>query len=754
VGRILLIAGSSSRIPSLAASSIQVMRMADAFAGLGHEVTLLAPAGRGELAGLRVPDVRAFYGVSAPFTIARAFAPGSGRGAEVLFAAAARAPAASPPRGHSGLRELSRGGRPWDLVLSRHALSTVFLARAGISHVYEAHHVRLRGRVDHWLLPALRSPVVERVVAIAETLAAELARHGVPPERILVAPDAADSPAATPPPRSESGRPLRCTYAGSLDPLKGLSTLLAAARTLPAVEFEVIGGTPAPARDRAGGPATANVQWRGAVPPAEVARLLATADVLLMPHAARAASRYLSPLKLFEYLAAGRAIVASDLPATREILTHEANALLVAPDDAPALAQAIARLAGDPVLRTRLGAAARDSAAGRTWRARATRILDRLPARRPDRLRVGHLLNSFHPLVGGAERQAAALGNRQAAQGHAVTAITRRRPGLPAVDGVGGVAIHRLFAGFGAASFIAAGLAFLASRATPFDVLHAHQARSNAVLGLLGRRAGGPLVVKVAGLDVPRGKRLGDRLRRQLLQRADAVVALTSVMRDELLQLGVPPLRLHIIPNGVDAERFRPATPAERAAARAACGVGREYPVVLFMGRLERVKGPDLALAAFEDLARAGEANHARLLIVGQGPLAAELGRRAQAIAGGQVALLGEVADPVPLYRAADILLAPSRSEGLSNTLLEAMACGLAIVATHAGGNPDLLADGATACLVPPAREPLAAALRSLLREPERRAALGAAAAREARRSYDLGRITERYEELYRSLLG
>ena len=81
MGRILLIAGSASRIPSLAANSIQVMRMADAFAGLGHQVTLLVPSGRGELGGLAVPDERAFYGVQSPFTIARARTPGGGRSA-------------------------------------------------------------------------------------------------------------------------------------------------------------------------------------------------------------------------------------------------------------------------------------------------------------------------------------------------------------------------------------------------------------------------------------------------------------------------------------------------------------------------------------------------------------------------------------------------------------------------------------------------------------------------------------------------
>jgi hypothetical protein len=140
--RILLIAGSASRVPSLAASSIQVMRMAGAFAALGHDVTLLVPHGRGELAGLAVPDVWAFYGVSHSFTVARAFAPRSRLG-ELLFALAARRRAAP-----------GREAPPWDFILSRHALTTVLCARAGIRHVYEAHHVRLRGRVDHWLLPA------------------------------------------------------------------------------------------------------------------------------------------------------------------------------------------------------------------------------------------------------------------------------------------------------------------------------------------------------------------------------------------------------------------------------------------------------------------------------------------------------------------------------------------------------------------------------------------------------------------------
>jgi glycosyltransferase involved in cell wall biosynthesis len=481
---------------------------------------------------------------------------------------------------------------------------------------------------------------------------------------------------------------------------------------------------------------------------------LCTADVLLLPHAAAAATRHLSPLKLFEYLAAGRAIVASDLPAFREILTQNEHALLVPPDDPRALAQAIALLSRDPALRARLGSAARVLSAQHTWRGRAAKILAAVPTPSRDRLRVAHLLNSFHPLVGGAERQAAALGDRQATLGHEVTAITRRRPGLSVVDGLGGVAIHRLSGALGAPGFVVSGLAFLASRNPPFDVLHAHQARANALLGFLGRRTAGPLVIKVAGLDVPRGHGLRTRLRLALLTQADAVVALTEGMRAELQALGVPAARLHVIPNGVDGDRFRPPTAGERARARAARGLDPAHTIVLYLGRLEHVKGADLALAAFSDLARNGAAEGVTLLIAGDGPLMPELQDAAHSLAGGRVELLGAISDPVELYRTADLVIAPSRSEGLSNTLLEAMASGLAILATAVGGNRELLQDGVTARLVPPARDPLAGALAELLHAPDRRAALGAAAAAEARRTYDLHAVAARYEQLYRSLIG
>jgi glycosyltransferase involved in cell wall biosynthesis len=117
------------------------------------------------------------------------------------------------------------------------------------------------------------------------------------------------------------------------------------------------------------------VTFTGLVEPARVPELLARADILVLPNPASAIStRYTSPLKLFEYMAAGRPIVSSDLPSIREILRDNVNALLVAPGDPMALASAIDRLLRDPALAARLARTALDEVPSYSWQRRAERL--------------------------------------------------------------------------------------------------------------------------------------------------------------------------------------------------------------------------------------------------------------------------------------------------------------------------------------------------------------------------------------------
>jgi len=170
-------------------------------------------------------------------------------------------------------------------------------------------------------------------------------------------------------------------YAGHLYSWKGVDTLLRAVAQLPGVRALVVGGhEEEPDLGRLRTLASEldiveRVTFTGHVQPNEVAAHLADAAVLALPNPASAIStRFTSPLKLFEYMAAGRAIVASDLPAIREILRNNETALLVEPGSAAALADGIRRLLDDRALAARLAQAALDAAPAYSWGRRAERL--------------------------------------------------------------------------------------------------------------------------------------------------------------------------------------------------------------------------------------------------------------------------------------------------------------------------------------------------------------------------------------------
>jgi glycosyltransferase involved in cell wall biosynthesis len=203
--------------------------------------------------------------------------------------------------------------------------------------------------------------------------------------------------------------------------------------------------------------------------------------------------------------------------------------------------------------------------------------------------------------------------------------------------------------------------------------------------------------------------------------------------------------RYTIIRNGVDLHRFRPAGDTARDAARARLGMPAQVPLAVCVGRLTRQKGQDVLLSAWEQLA--AHCPDARLALVGAGDLLPAL--RARAVPG--VSFAGAVADVRDWLAAADVVVLPSRWEGLPLTALEAMATGRPVVASDIPGIAEVVTPP-TGALVPPDRPvPLADALLRRLLDPALTRTEGAAAARHAE-TFDARDTYTRLAELTRDV--
>jgi glycosyltransferase involved in cell wall biosynthesis len=196
-----------------------------------------------------------------------------------------------------------------------------------------------------------------------------------------------------------------------------------------------------------------------------------------------------------------------------------------------------------------------------------------------------------------------------------------------------------------------------------------------------------------------------------------------------------------VVPNGVDTGRFRPEGPSART------GAG---PLVVCVGRLCHQKGQDVLLRAWPAVVRQLPA--ARLVLVGDGPDA----ERLRAVAPGSVEFAGAAHDAAPWYRAADVVVLPSRWEGMALVPLEAMACGRPVLVTDVDGARESLPPGhLPSCLVPPEDpDALARALAQLLRRGPLRAALGAQGRAHVLGAHDVRHVTHAVTGLYRELLG
>lgn len=245
--------------------------------------------------------------------------------------------------------------------------------------------------------------------------------------------------------------------------------------------------------------------------------------------------------------------------------------------------------------------------------------------------------------------------------------------------------------------------------------------------------------------------RLKRRAANQLLGRLTSpMFAVSAALRDHMLAEGLPASRVGVIHNGIDVG---PAPGAdERRQARRALGVGDQVMLVGTAARLDLVKDLASLIAAIAD-ARAGN-DVVQLMIVGDGQERAALEAAARARGVERVVhFLGYRQDVRALLPAFDIYANSSISEGVSLTILEAMAARLPVVATRVGGTPEVVVDGATGVLVPPRSvSAMASALLALAASPERRHALGDAGRARVEAAFTIERMVSDYAREYTRL--
>lgn len=379
---------------------------------------------------------------------------------------------------------------------------------------------------------------------------------------------------------------------------------------------------------------------------------------------------------------------------------------------------------------------------------------------------VWMIIPTYFPVVGGAQVQVQQLSSALAAQGWPVSILTRRHSyahpqGLPGEDRYGGILVRRVFSRgngkTGSLLFVINGLRFFLRLRTK-AIYHAHDTGAAGWLAVAARYlTGGRCLIKLRTGKVAYKQSLRSRITRwqfkALLRLADRVIVVNREVRDYLRSLGIPGERVVWIPNGVDVERFCPASADQKIQACEALGLRGARHIVLYVGRLEYMKGVDVLLRAWCELKPAERAGNV-LLLVGDGPEREALEQMAARFQlGSSVIFTGEQQNVQAYYQAADLFVLPSRTEGLSNALIEAMACGLPVVVSDVGGAKDLVDEGQSGCFFPSEdASALAGRLGYLLSIPEAWADYGRAARASVEAKASLAAVARQLEEAYGQL--
>lgn len=356
--------------------------------------------------------------------------------------------------------------------------------------------------------------------------------------------------------------------------------------------------------------------------------------------------------------------------------------------------------------------------------------------------------------VGGLESVVAGLTSGLAERGHRVTVASVLEPDVGEhefIEAVGaeGVTIERVEVPHRAYHVEVRKVRQILERAAP-DVVHTHGYRADVVTGTVARWHGLPVVSTVHGFTEGGARnRFYERLQRIALRRFDAVIAVSGPLRRRLIMDDVGEPRVHLVRNAWTRCR----TLLDREKARVRLGLSEEGFVVGWVGRLSGEKGPDVFLEAMTRLVR--QHDEVVATMIGGGPELSNLRSRVATLGlEDLIHLPGRIAGAAELFRAFDVFVLSSRTEGTPVTLFEAMEAGVPVVATRVGGVPDVVRDQREALLVP-SEDPaaLACSVRSVYRDPDAARERARRAVRRLRTEFAADPWLDRHEGIYREVL-
>ncbi len=377
-------------------------------------------------------------------------------------------------------------------------------------------------------------------------------------------------------------------------------------------------------------------------------------------------------------------------------------------------------------------------------------------------IRVLFVVDSTFPGAGGAEAQARKLARALNSQNAQIEFVSPRTVlELPVNDTVDGTPCHRIH--YPHIKFIGAGILlvrfafYLFKRRNDFDVVHVHITRLLATVAVLMRPLTGlPVIAKISGyfefkggiLD-PDSKNPANAFLRSTLRRIDYVQTISVQTRERLLEAGFAEKQIKFIPNGIDSAESIEKLELTSDEADA----DKDTMVFGYCGRLRQIKGVEVLIDAFSAFVKTNPDVPAKLRIAGGGILFEKLTQQVQAIGLTDcIEFLGTVEDTHDFYSTLDVYIQPSFAEGLPNSVIEAMVCGLPILATNIGGNKDLVNHDKEGWLFEAGdSEALSALMQRCIDEPTELTRFGENGRARIVDTYDFSSVTRDLMDLYRA---